>query len=147
MNKDAMLATAIGFFIGLCITGILLAGPSLMKMMPKFTIPMPAISQSKTKQTPAPESPITDQKFSVDSPLNESIESGKELLVSGRAAPGSVVVIMGNTDDAVVETSQDGKFAGKVTLSEGKNEITVTGYDKKAQSVQNLTIYYTPESL
>jgi len=39
MNKDALLATIIGFGIGLVITGALLLGPTLSASFPAFSLP------------------------------------------------------------------------------------------------------------
>ena len=50
-------------------------------------------------------------------------------------------------DDTTVVAQSDGKFAGKITLAEGKNEIIVTAYSKTKQISQTIVIYYTPESL
>ena len=147
MNKDALLATAIGFFIGLCITGLLLAGPSLIKMLPNMSFALPKLPQVTHNKAPSPTKAATDFSFSVDSPLPDAIESDHNLLVSGKSTPHATVVIQGNTDDAVVETTDDGKFAGKVTLSEGKNKIVVTSYTKDTHTGKELIVYYTPEEL
>lgn len=147
MNKDALLATAIGFVIGLCITGLLLVGPSVLKMLPKFSFSIPKFTQSKPKDAQNTSAKPSDFSFTIDSPITESIESEKDLLISGTSLPASTVIIQGPTDDAVVETNDKGKYAGKITLTEGKNFITVTSYLKESQSGKTIIIYYTPEAL
>jgi hypothetical protein len=67
--------------------------------------------------------------------------------VSGATTPGATVVIAGPVDEAVATAQANGKYAGKVTLTEGKNDITVTSYKQTKQASQTITIYYTPESL
>ena len=146
MNKDALLATAIGFVIGLAITGILLVGPSVLQKLPKISFQMPTLPKSQQKQPNT--TPTQDtQQLSIDSPLNEAIESEKELLISGKAKKGSTIVIQGILNETVVETSDDGAYAGKITLIEGKNDITVTSFAKEIHTAQTITIFYTPESL
>ena len=54
MNKDALLATLIGFGIGLLITAMLLVGPKLLVYLPNisFSIPKFNVSQSVPTTTP-----------------------------------------------------------------------------------------------
>lgn len=145
MNKDAILATLIGFIIGLCITGLILLGPQLVKYMPKITLRLPSLSLLKQKPTPTAVPKKKSFNLTIDSPMPESIESKSDLLVSGQTSGGATVVIQGNNDDAVVKATADGKYAGKVTLVEGENQITVTGYFQKDQKSQAVTVYYTQE--
>src|SRR5437667_107246 len=148
MNKDALLATLIGFGIGLLITGVLLAGPNLAKMFPAIKLPPLAfLNQKKETINPTPTPSQTGFSLTIDSPLADAIENKEELLVSGTAAPGAMVVIQGPVDEVVVVTKDDGKYAGKVTLMEGKNDITVSASQKDKQTSQTVTIYYTPEEL
>jgi hypothetical protein len=145
MNKDAILATIIGFVIGLGITGLVLAGPALVKNFPKISLHLPSLST--TKQKPTPSAPPVNKTFSlsINSPIAESIESGNTLLVSGTTVGGSTVVISGVTDDAVTIATTDGKYVGKIALIEGENTILVTSYNKKDRANQNVTVYYTKE--
>src|SRR3989344_6980682 len=98
MNKDALLATLIGFGIGLFITGMFLLGPTIVKSIPKFTLPKISLPQKnpKTQTTPAPA--LTKQNVTIDSPLAEAIESKKELLVSGTTNPKATVLVQGPAD-------------------------------------------------
>lgn len=143
MNKDALLATLIGFGIGLLITGLLLVGPNILKMLP--TVHLPSFSSSQKGPTPTP----APKEFSVtiESPLPDAIENATDLLVSGTTAAGATVVIAGPADETVVAVKDDGKFAGKVTLVEGKNDIVVAAYSGDKQTTTTTTVYYTPESL
>ncbi len=147
MNKDALLATAIGFVIGLCITGLLLVGPSVLKMMPKLSLQLPKIAQNKPKDTKKADVKPVDFAFTIDSPIHESIESNDEILVSGTTLPQATVILQGASDDIVVESNTSGKYAGKISLVEGRNVVTVTSYLKDKQSTKSITVYYTPETL
>jgi len=147
MNKDALLATLIGFGIGLLITGLLLVGPNITKSLPKINLPAITWFQSKQKPAVTP-TPIPPQfAVTIESPLAETIENSVSLLVSGVTSPGSTVVVAGSVDDTAVTAQADGKYAGKVTLTEGKNDIIVTAYQQTKQVNQTITVYYTPESL
>ena len=147
MNKDALLATLIGFGIGLLITGLLLLGPSVTKFLPKVTLPKISFSQPKQKSAPTPTPTPSQFTLTIDSPLAEAIENSTDLLVSGVTSSGSTVVIAGSVDDTTVVSQSNGKYAGKITLTEGKNDIVVTSYNTSKQASQTVTVYYTPESL
>lgn len=145
MNKDALLATLIGFGIGLLITGLLLLGPNITKALPK--IHLPALSFSPAKPTVAPTPTPSQFIVTIESPLPEAIENRTDLLVSGATMPGSTVVVAGSVDDTALVSQADGKYAGKITLTEGRNDIVVTSYRNASRASQTVTIYYTPESL
>lgn len=145
MNKDALLATLIGFGIGLLITGLLLIGPNIVKMFP--AIKLPTISFSQNNTSPAPTPTPKAALFSIESPLPDAIENSPDLLVSGTAPAGSTVVIAGPSDESVVAVASDGKFAGKITLVEGRNDITVTSLTPDKQTSQSVTVFYTEENL
>ena len=67
--------------------------------------------------------------------------------MSGTAAKGSTVVIAGPSDESEVVVGADGIFAGKVTLMEGKNDISVTSVTTAKITTQSVTVYYTKETL
>jgi len=146
MNKDAFFATLIGLGIGLLLTGIILVGPNIVKSMPKVTLPSINLSFLKKQPTPTPApSPEAKYEVTIDSPLPDAIESTDSVLVSGGTLKESKVIIQGIIDDVVIMTNGDGKFAGKVTLTEGKNDILVTSYHASVSAIQKVTVYYTPE--
>jgi hypothetical protein len=145
MNKDALLATVIGFVVGLCITGLLLMGPKLMTYLPKISLPTISLGQSNPQTTPTPDA--KDFTLTIDSPLNEAIEHTAEVLVSGTTHPKATVIIQTDIDDEVVRSSDDGKYAGKVTLGEGKNDLTVTSYTVGKPETKTVQVFYTPEEL
>ena len=146
MNKDALLATLIGFGIGLLITGVLLAGPNLIKLLPPIRLPNFSFSISQNQvQAPTP-TPKT-AGFSVESPLPEAIENSADLLVSGTASQGATILIAGPSDESAVVVGNDGRFAGKVTLLEGKNDISITSLFNTKIETQKVTVYFTEEAL
>jgi hypothetical protein len=148
MNKDALLATIIGFGIGLVITGLVFAGPTIFKNFPK--IRLPSLSQfigkpSNTTKKPNPTPRPNSNDLVIESPLADSIEAKPEVLVSGRTSPNATVVIEGESDEAVVIANAQGAYAGSITLGEGKNEIIATSYGNTKVQKQNVTVFYTPE--
>lgn len=146
MNKDALLATLIGFGIGLLIMGLLLVGPNFSKSLPHIALPnisLPNFTKRSTT-TPSP-TPTMPQSLTIDSPLPDSIELENSVLVSGSASPDSLVVIAGLLDETVVTPTDDGKFAGEVLLKEGINELIITMHKDDEATSQSVSIYYTQE--
>lgn len=147
MNKDAFLATLIGLGLGLLVTGIFILGPQLAKSLPHITFPTITFPQAKPQKQIAPTPTPMPIVFAVSSPLPESIELSDQLVVSGTAPSDSLVVVQGALDDDVIRVNGDGKYAAKVTLAEGKNDLVVTNYVKEKHAVQTVTVYYTAENL
>lgn len=151
MNRDAILATVIGFGIGLLITGIFLLGPNIKTLLPKG-IKLPAVpflaSQEKKGSPTGPTPTPMALAITIDSPLPDAIVDSDALLVSGVTSPDATVVLQLNDQDVVVAAAIDGKYAGKVTVSEGENTLTATSYTKEGKMTsQTTTIFYTPEEL
>ncbi len=147
MNRDAILATVIGFGIGLFITGGFLYGPTLAKSLPKIRIPNFSFSGKPKNPSPTPLPKTLPSTLAISSPLGESIEEKSETLVSGTTTPESTVIIMGALDEAIVPANNEGAYAGKITLTEGKNEISVISYHDGNEQSQAITVFYTPEEL
>lgn len=158
MNRDILLATLIGLGIGLLLTGAILMGPSMVQNLPQWKFPtltLPRISlpqfsflrnSSNPPVTPTPTPLPRPQKITIVSPLDESIADTAQILISGTTAdPGSIVVIAGLVDETAVTSDSEGKYAGVVTLEEGKNEILVTTHTPTAQMNASVTVYYTKE--
>lgn len=145
MNRDAIIATLIGFAIGLLITGMIIVAPNLGKWLPKLSLPTLKLAWPRTGPavSPTPTPPATS--LTIAAPLPEAIENQAELLVSGTAPAGALVIIGGPLDEAVAPAGDEGKFAATVSLVEGKNDLTVTSLLSDKQQTQTLTVYYTPE--
>lgn len=149
MNKDALLATLIGFGIGLLITGAFLFGPNIIKTLPRLSFTLPRFnrgsSQPQVSPIPSPEPRVTGLTVTV--PIQEALVSNDDLLVSGTAPAGSTIVIAGLQNETVATTSTDNTFAGKLTLAEGKNDIVVSSYIDQKEEISRVTVYYTPQEL
>jgi hypothetical protein len=160
MNKDAILATLIGFAIGLTITGIIIVAPTAAKTLPKFAIPhislpsfhMPSFGSAK-KGTPS-QSPtksasemVTNSSFDIATPADGSIITTETVKVSGPAMHPKTVLITSSTEDAVA-TVADGTYTATVSLKEGRNDITVTAVSEAGSvDTKTITVYQTQEKL
>jgi len=151
MNKDALLATFIGFIVGLLVTGLILYGPGLTKNLPKIQFPklsfsLPQFGKPKATPTPAPPEVKKEHAVTIESPLPDTLEQTDKVLISGSTTPESTVILTGTVDDSVVQANAEGKYAGKVTLTEGKNDLSVTSFDGKGTAVTaSVSVFYTPE--
>lgn len=144
MNRDALFATAIGFSIGLVITGFIILGPGLVERVSKLSIrkserilnptATPTVSQSNAAT------------FIINSPLDGEIVTNNTLIISGTAVGGSLVVLQVPGEDMVTKVDESGKFAIKAILSLGKNEITLGMYPENGEVVyKTISVFYTPE--
>jgi hypothetical protein len=150
MNKDALLATIIGFGVGLILTGLVFVGPSLFKSFPSFSMPKitwPNFFGSKTNLKPTPTPTKVNESLTVEAPLPESVETRSEILVSGKAKPRAIIVVETPDTEAVVVANEEGAFATKVTLTEGKNDIVVTSHEGQTIQTQIVTVFYTSVAL
>lgn len=143
MNKDALLATMIGFIVGLVITGVLMFAPRFAEFLPKFNLPSFSMGQTSPTLSPTPDE--KNPGFSIDSPLPDGIESTSPVLVSGTTEEGATVIIQTDADDEVVLAGSDGKYARKIALLEGKNDLTVTSYGPTKTETKTIVVFYTPE--
>ncbi|MEK7577207.1 MAG: hypothetical protein AAB492_01135 [Patescibacteria group bacterium] len=150
MNKDALLATIIGFGVGLILTGLVFLGPSLFKSFPSFSLPKiswPKFFTSQSSATPTPTPIKTSGTLMIEAPLPDSIELRSETLVSGKTKPRAIVVVETTDTETVVVANDLGAFATKITLSEGKNELVVSSHEGKEVQTQTLTVFYSSVAL
>lgn len=151
MNKDAILATVIGFGVGLVIAGLVFLGPSLLSGLPHLKLPNFSFLKNTFGTThrlqPTPTSkPASHNTFTITSPLPDSVEPHNETLISGTTTPNAIVVLEGEIGESVVIANGEGAYAGKLSLGEGKNDLLVTSYSGKDVQTLPLTVYYTTEN-
>lgn len=150
MNRDAILATVIGFAIGLIITGLFLIGPNLKNIL-SSSFNLPTLSFLKPKGSSPQLSPTPTPQVStvvIDSPLPDAVVDNESLLVSGRTMPNETVILQNDLEDQAIIASADGTFAGKMKLKEGKNDITASSYGTGGQQTAvTVTVFYTSEEL
>lgn len=147
MNKDALLATIIGFGVGLVIAGLVFLSPTLFRALPHFSLPKISwsfLNPSKSKVTPTPKP--KSNTLTIESPLSDSIEPKNETLLSGTTAPNAIVVLEGEIGETVAVANAQGAYAGKLTLGEGKNVLKVTSYAGKDVQTQSVIVYFTTEN-
>jgi len=149
MNKDAVLATVIGFGVGLVIAGLVFLGPSLFANLPHVKLPNFSFLKNtfqSTRLQPSPTAKPMSRTLSITSPLPDSIESLNETLISGSTIPNATVVLEGENGESVIIANGEGAYAGKLSLGEGKNTLHITSYSGKDIQTLPLTVFYTTEN-
>lgn len=153
MNRDALFATIIGFFIGIIITSGVLYGKKALSVLPALRMPELSILKPKPPSTKptvlAGSSPEkTVRKFAITSVKSDEIVTDKKLTVRGTAQPDSTVVIAGPNDEAIALAGADGDFESSITLSEGKNTVTAIQIGKDMTTEQtDVRVFYTEEPI
>lgn len=153
MNKDAILATIIGFGVGLVIAALVFLGPSMIKGAPHISLPdfsklasFLSVKSDTTNRLNAKPTPKLSDRLTIQSPLPDSIEPKSETLISGTTRPNAIVVIEGVDQDNVVIANATGAYASKISLGEGKNDLVVTSYADGGSESADVTVYYTAET-
>jgi hypothetical protein len=140
-----VLASVIGFGIGLLITGGILLGPTLVNQLAMQQRANGEVaSATETVPTTNPTPDITqDVPVTIESPTAESISTDDKATVSGKAPNSSYIIIAGDVDETVVVVN-NGAYTGTITLKEGKNDISVTSVGSTQTTSQRTVIYHTP---
>ncbi len=148
MNKDAILASVIGFGIGLLITGGILVGPTVISQLAtrlqerEGTVASATNEQAST--TPGVNQPLNGVSLSIESPKTDAIVNEDNIEVKGKTLANTMVIVAGDTDEDVIQTDASGAFVGNITLKEGINDITVTAIQGTLTSLQKIVVFYTP---
>lgn len=137
MNKDTIVASTIGFSLGLVAAIMLWVVPRIMpKNVPK---PSPVASSQEIQVTNDEISPT--QGFTITSPQDGEVVPGEAVKISG-VAPGAVTVTVTTPEQSQVATpNSQGEFSTTLALAEGANQIVVTSITKNAQDTKTLSVY------
>ncbi|KKQ65786.1 MAG: Polymorphic outer membrane protein [Candidatus Daviesbacteria bacterium GW2011_GWA2_38_24] len=127
------------FFLSISILFIL----GLVFFLYSSKITKPQLEQ----RTPVTSKP-TNYALEISTPSEEELVYDSSILVSGRTAPGSTLLIAANTGDFVAEANLSGDFSKIVNLSPGLNQITISSVDLSGntQTVEK-QVYYSKEKL
>jgi len=108
-----------------------------------------SISSSRTAILPATPTPTpiaTSVYLSIDSPTDESIVSNKTVKVSGKTTPGATVTIITNSDQKIIQPSDQGDFSTTITINDGTNLIRIIAFSADGQSATfQKTITYSTD--
>ena len=60
----------------------------------------------------------------------------------GKAQNMKLLMVSSQDETQVVTAAADGSFSAKVALSEGGNQIDITGYNKNKEEHKQIFVYY-----
>lgn len=108
--------------------------------------------QYQTPSDPFLYGPVTSKPktftLNLNQPTDETLSFQSQILISGKTAPNSEVLISTDTDDQVIESKSDGSFSQSLDLNEGVNNIKVVAFDKTGDTRSaERTVYYSKEKL
>ena len=87
-------------------------------------------------------------RLDLDQPDNDSLYFQSSILVSGKTAPLTEVLIFTDTQDLIIKSRKDGSFSLSVNLDDGENKITAVVFDPTGDSrFAERTVYYSKEKL
>ena len=137
MSKEAIIAIAIGFLLGLVITfGVYTANRSIKE---KENSPASTKASDSPLSSAAPEAILE-----IESPENESLVEQSEITIRGQSDPQAIIAIFTEENEHLLTTNNEGTFSAQIKLIKGVNNIKVTAVNKTNQKVErNLTIVYS----
>jgi hypothetical protein len=151
MNKDALLASGIGFGVGLLITGTILMGPTLVSQVSEKISALRSASgevasatQEHNGSDSSGNSNNSNVSFTIVSPTQEEIVTTEKVDIKGKSPSGSTIIIAGDVDEAVTTANDQNEYSASITMKEGVNMITVTSLSNDTPTVNKITLFYQP---
>ena len=141
MNKDTVVASIIGFGLGLVAAIALWVVP---RVLPKT---------SSTTANPSPvqvvESATTanDNGLTITTPQDGEITTQAVAKISGKGSSLTRVIVSTSRETAVVETDKTGVFTATIALIEGANAISVVSLEHEKEANMQMTLYYYADGI
>lgn len=135
MKKEVILAVLLGLSLGLIVTyGIYRARRAF--------IHSPLVSVSPTPTTP---DASVYNSLTLASPEDETIQSTKEIKITGTTKARSIIVALVNTKEHITTADDSGNFSISADLDLGSNVITVRAIDEDGNVAeqQRTVIFFT----
>lgn len=93
-------------------------------------------------------SPPKSLRLDLEQPDNDTLTFDSSIIVSGKTAPNTEVLISTNSEDLVLKSKSDGNFSTVLKLEGGVNQITVVVFDITGDSrSQDRTVFYSKEKI
>lgn len=86
--------------------------------------------------------------LNLDQPDQDFLSYSPSIVISGKTAPVTEVLISTDSSDSVIESKVDGSFSTVLHLDEGVNRINAIVFDSNGESkTSERTVYYSKEKL
>jgi len=140
MRKEVIVAIILGFALGLVITfGIWKANKALKTENTDETV-----FTTKEETTTEPTPTVSAFSLEIISPSDDGLSNEEKITLTGKTQSGSVVTVISEKDEEVLETDSAGNFETEVTLVSGVNEIEVTAFSPEGEeTVKKLSVVYS----
>ncbi len=144
MNKDTVIASIIGFSLGLAAA---IAVWILPRALPKTASPQSS-NQNQAEQTSG-EVAGSNNATNIDllGPKDGEIAKDNEINLTGKTAADNLVTVVSPTSSGVIKPEPDGSFSTKITLSEGANQIVITTLSDTQTQSKTITVYYLNQEI
>jgi len=138
MKKEVLIAIVIGFGLGLVIAFGIWSANKALKQPVSETAP-------EQQVLPSPTPTLSIELFLiVNSPEDNTISEKETIIVSGQTITDTIVVLLYNQGEKILETDENGEFNTEIPLAGGVNEIKVAAYDQDGNQVEKiLSVVYS----
>lgn len=160
MKKEVVLAIAIGFILGLIITGGIWIANRSLKNLPQTEATNTTTNEPAAQANPADNAPttkpadpntttpVTNQTLTVSQPVDEALFTTSSISVKGKTVANSIVAVLYELGEQIVTADATGNFSTDITLEGGYNMISITSIaPDNSQSSQNIVVTYTTSKL
>lgn len=143
MNKDTVVASTIGFSLGLVAAIMLWVVP---RIIPKTTLkPTPATTAQVVEETddhtPAPTG------LTITSPVDGEIVTDSSIKITGTAPAADTVTISSPEQSVVIIPEKNGEFSSSIKVVEGANQIVLSSFTKGQRDAKTLSVYHYGEGI
>ncbi len=145
MNKDTIIASSIGFGLGLIAAIALWVVP---RILPK-TNPSASPTNQVAQKSVEGETKGTDieEKLNLSSPQDGDILTANKVNVEGSIQGAQSIVVTTPQTNQVATLNPEGKLSTELNLTEGANPITVAAYINGEVFVKTVTVFYYAEGI
>lgn len=140
MNRDTVVASVIGFGLGLVAAISLWVVP---RMLPK---PTPKTTATETANSAVTSPDTAASGFEITSPKDGEIVKSATVALVGKTPDVEPVTIATATEMQVVSPT-DGSYKADVTIKEGVNQIVASSLKAEGGATQTITVYYFNQEL
>lgn len=139
MTKEKLILSVVAIFVGLVVA----FGAFYIYEQTKVLSPQ---EQKTVSVKPSP-TPIPSVLLTVDEPKDESIADNRVVRVSGKTDSDSLIVILTDSGQQVLNPTKEGDFSTTVTIDNGATLIQITAIGKNGETnTIERTVSYTTES-
>lgn len=84
----------------------------------------------------------------VNSPDDNNLVFDKSIFISGKASPGSIVILSTDNSDTTLDVSNTGEFSRSFDLNPGLNHLTISSFDYQGHGKRVARqVYYSEDKI